>query len=431
MTAVSPRWLSSCSGCGRDDVEVETRLDHGARVLCDSCADRPHRPSSPPDLGLVTTNGAGPTPTADTFRLMSVTDLAQLKPPEWLIANMLPAGGFTVLFGPSGVGKSFLALDWALSVASGRAWYGQTTRSGWVVYIAAEGHTGLGIRVQAWQHARRQPDVEHIRFLPEAVNFLDAKHLAKARRSLATLPQPPVLVVIDTMARSMTGGDENSARDVGMFIAAADELRKPSGAAALLVHHTGKNGEDERGSSALRGAADLRASLKSEGAGLRLECVKSKDSEPFDPWNLHLEPILDSCHIRPGSHQDATSDAERQILEQLSAAHGSDAVASGTLLRTSGVAERSYYRALKSLDDKGFITREPSGKTVHITLTAAGADALLPTTANDCRADVPITAATLPSLEGGRSSDSTCVTGADVAAPSRTGKPESIEAGRG
>ena len=103
------------------------------------------------------------------------------------------------------------------------------------------------------------------------------------------------------MARSMIGGDENAARDVGMFIAAADELCKASGAARLIVHHTGKNGEDERGSSALRGAADLMAALKPDGAGLRLECVKAKDSEPFEPWNLHLEPLADSCHIGLGS----------------------------------------------------------------------------------------------------------------------------------
>lgn len=347
---------------------------------------------------------ADPLSVLDTFPLLSVADLANLEPPAFLIDGILPAGGFSVLFGPSGVGKSFLALDWALCIAAGRPWYGNGTKPGWVLYIAAEGRSGLGVRVQAWQQARRQVDVERVRFLPEAVNLLDAGQLARARRTLAELPQPPALVVIDTMARSMVGGDENAARDVGMFIAAADALCKGSGAARLIVHHTGKNGDDERGSSALRGAADLMASLKPDGAGLRLECVKAKDSEPFDPWNLHLDPVAESCVLRLGSREGATSDAERQILEQLSASFGSDPVASGVLQRASGVAERSYYRALKALDDKGFISREQAGKTTRITLTSTGANALLPTSANDCPADVPITAANPPSLGVGSGS---------------------------
>jgi hypothetical protein len=93
-----------------------------------------------------------------------------------------------------------------------------------------------------------------------------------------------VLIVWDTMARSMIGGDENAARDVGLAIAAADYLAEPHQAARLFVHHTGKNGEEERGSSALRGAADTLLALKPYEPGLRLTCEKAKDSEAFEPW---------------------------------------------------------------------------------------------------------------------------------------------------
>jgi len=259
-------------------------------------------------IEATTDNGSHPPATPDVFPLLSVADLANLKPPAFLIDGILPAGGLSVLFGPSGCGKSLLAMDWALCIANGLAWYGQPARQGWVLYIAAEGRSGLGVRVQAWMQARRQASVQRIRFLPDAVNLLSVDALAKARRTLASLPEPPVAVVIDTMARSMIGGDENAARDVGMFIAAADTLCKPSGAARLIIHHTGKNGDDERGSSALRGAADLMAALKPDGAGLRLECVKAKDAEPFEPWSLHLDSVADSCVVRLGSREGATSD---------------------------------------------------------------------------------------------------------------------------
>ena len=99
----------------------------------------------------------------------------------------------------------------------------------------------------------------------------------------------------------MVGGDENSAKDVGRFIAAVDELRSVYKCASLTVHHTGKDGEDERGSSALRGAADAMLAPKPDGAGVKLACVKQKDAAPFDPWRLHLEVVQDSCVLRCGT----------------------------------------------------------------------------------------------------------------------------------
>lgn len=196
-------------------------------------------------------------PDGEPRRLLSITDLSQLPPPSWTLDGLLPAGGFTVLYGPSGAGKSFLGLDWGLCIAAGIPWYGREAKAGWVLYIAAEGVSGLYRRAQAWQTARSTDHVDRIRFLPEAVNLLDRQELDGARRTLHELPEPPALIVIDTMARTMVGGDENAARDVGMFIAAVDTLGADSGAGRLVVHHTGKNGEDERGSSALRGAADM------------------------------------------------------------------------------------------------------------------------------------------------------------------------------
>ena len=58
------------------------------------------------------------------------------------------------LFGKPGVGKSFLALDLAMSAAAGVPWLGKTTKQGDVVYICAEGTTGLKHRVRAWRNQR-------------------------------------------------------------------------------------------------------------------------------------------------------------------------------------------------------------------------------------------------------------------------------------
>ena len=119
-----------------------------------------------------------------------------------------------------------------------------------------------------------------VRFLPEAVNLLDGVQVERVKHTLAELPEPPALLVVDTMARTMVGGDENSARDVGLFIAALDGQ---SVGTRLVVHHAGKGG-DERGSSALRGAADVIARVEREGLSPRVDVVCDKPPKDGVSW---------------------------------------------------------------------------------------------------------------------------------------------------
>ena len=72
------------------------------------------------------------------------------------------------------------------------------------------------------------------------------------------------LVIIDTLARSMGAGDENSSQDMGAFIAACDQIRRATGATVLIVHHSGKSSNaGARGSSALLGAVDTAIESRS------------------------------------------------------------------------------------------------------------------------------------------------------------------------
>ncbi len=350
--------------------------------------------------------GGGVREDLDVFPLLSPSALAALPAPSFLLDGFLPRAGLSVLYGPSGFGKSFLALDWSLCIANGLRWYGRDVEAGFVLYIAAEGVFGLHQRVEAWSTARSHAAGERLRFLPETVNLLDRSHLERAKRTLDQLPEAPVLIVVDTLARTMVGGDENAARDVGMVIAAVDALRQPFGAAACIVHHTGKNGEDERGSSALRGAADMMHALKPDSSALKLECTKAKDSEALEPWTLHLSATRDSCVLRLGSNPGQLGAQERQVLETLPAAFGTNAAPSGQLMRASGVPERSYYRCLQNLETRGLLRIDQQGRTKLYSLTEAGIEELLPTPADDCQADATITAASTPPLRGaGGSSD--------------------------
>lgn len=327
---------------------------------------------------IANSNGTRDDGSSGVFPLLSIDDLATLPAPSFLLRDFIRARAFNVLYGPSGVGKSFLALDWALCVASGLPWYGQDADAGGVVYIAAEGVAGLYPRIAAWQYARDQQNVPRIRFIPEATNLLDDRDIDRARRTLETLDEPPALIVWDTMARSMIGGDENAARDVGLAIAAADSLAAPYEAARLFVHHTGKNGEDERGSSALRGASDLMMALKAHEPGLRLTCEKSKDTEPFEAWRMSLAPTADSCVMALGTLSSRPSEVEVQILEAVSESFGTDWTSATTIREVSGVPKTSVFRALNRLVESGFLAKDPSGSYPRYQLTADGLSQTVP-----------------------------------------------------
>jgi putative DNA primase/helicase len=256
----------------------------------------------------------GPPPDG-TFRLLGFDDLLNMPDPPWLIDHLVPEG-LSVIYGAPATYKSFLALDWALCVATGQPWHGHAVNAGHVVYVVAEGRGGLKKRVMAWWAANGKPDMSRAHFIPEAVNLLDAGQVEMARRTLASLPEPARLLVVDTMARSMVGGDENSARDVGTFIANLDSLPV---SARLVVHHSGKDGA-ERGSSALRGAADLMLRIGRDGQAIEIDLVWDKPKD-FDAWptiRLHRELVGDSCVLTlvaaPDHRQAAADDRHAAVL---------------------------------------------------------------------------------------------------------------------
>src|SRR5262249_48369835 len=112
--------------------------------------------------------------------------------------------------------------------------------------------------------------------------------------ALRGLPDKPVLIVFDTLARCFVGGEENTARDMGRLIANVDRIRVETGATVLLVHHTGLKKQRARGHTALDGAADtifLVAPAKQRQRVLTLRCVKQKDGGEFFPSSLALKCI--------------------------------------------------------------------------------------------------------------------------------------------
>ncbi len=305
------------------------------------------------------------------YQLLTLDDLQKRAPVRWLVDGYLPLGGFGVLYGPSGSGKSFLALDLALCVAARQPWMGQDVMSGPVVYIAAEGMGGMQQRVEAWRFSRPTCDPSGIRFVEWSVNMLDEQDVTTLLAALADLPIPPALTVIDTLARCLVGGDENAARDMGLFIAAVDRIRAATGGTVLVVHHTGKNGDAERGSSALRGAADTMIAVTNDDGLIKVQCDKQKDAPEFERMYARLVTVGDSAFIGKDAGialmnpNSPLSRQERAVLDVLSAIFGDDGATPTQIEEQARIPRRTVYVVLKNLIARGVATKKGSGHAVR------------------------------------------------------------------
>jgi hypothetical protein len=220
-------------------------------------------------------------------KFYSLDDLANLPAPKWLIRDVFEANSLVMLAGPAASFKSFLLIDWLLSLVCGRDWCGRKTVQSKVAYVLGEGKASLFKRIQAWI-AHNKPtaaELESIR-LNFRVTFDVPQLASKASvdnflNNLMVEDFQPTVVAIDTFARSAVGLDENDARDVGLWIEQADRLRQ-LGYCVIFLHHTKKNtefGVQYRGSTAIQGAMDTAMTLVRDTSYCTLTVTKQKDHD--------------------------------------------------------------------------------------------------------------------------------------------------------
>lgn len=224
-------------------------------------------------------------------RMLDRDALDTLKPPTPLIRDLLDLESESWIIGAPGGFKSFVALDWAGHVATGRQWRDRPVTQGRVVYVAAEGKKGIPLRVKAWE-AMNGVRMDGVLFLPEPVQVSNATAwsvLVEACRRIG-----PVLIVLDTQARITVGIDENSNGQMTVLTEAVRRLKEATGACVLVVHHTGRNGEDARGASAIDGAQDTEIKVerptKKERATLTatISMDKQKDGDESTSFEVQL-----------------------------------------------------------------------------------------------------------------------------------------------
>jgi hypothetical protein len=230
----------------------------------------------------------------DYYMTKASAFLSQPAPLQWAIKGWVPAGGLTMLYGESGVGKTFITLDMACSIACGMEWMGSKVRPGVVVYLCGEGNYGLRLRIAAWARDRGRTDLDNLIVSNRSIDIgaMTAGTIIEAIREVTD--KPVSLVVVDTLNNHMAG-DENSARDTRMLVNACKMVIDALGCAVCLNHHIGHGGEARgraRGSSAWKASLDSSILVsRSSGDVLTISSTKMKDARPPDDLHGVLEQV--------------------------------------------------------------------------------------------------------------------------------------------
>lgn len=320
---------------------------------------------------------APPPPLA--FEIVMADEMEEGEEAEEIVEGVFLEGGAGMVYGDSNSGKTFFTLDIAAHVASGTPWRDDLeVEAGCVVYVALEGGGALRNRLKALRQAGILKPGAPLFICRDRVSLLEAGHaamLAQTVRNAALRASVPCkLVVLDTMARAMAGGDENKGEDMTEAIKTIDAVRAATGAYVLIVHHSGKDAaRGARGHSSLRAAIDTEIEIfRNEGDDIiTAKITKQRDLEFGPPMPFKLKvlevgknrkgKIITSCVV---SHQDEMMATERKkpgrpkkynaddLLQYLPAADAADWLRKAN--EDIGISSSSFY----PLKDKLFTEKK-------------------------------------------------------------------------
>lgn len=293
---------------------------------------------------------------------------------EWVVDNILPRSGITSFVGAPKSFKSFVALDLALTAASGREFLDNfsTEESNVLIIDEENGNTTILSRIDLMckSLAMDHPDNVYISIFNGIKLDTDEGYII-----LDTLIRELNIkvVILDSMVRLMEG-DENFASDVRKVFDTLKKLRKEREVSFIILHHLTKDSKTPRGSGDFMAFVDVQMSFVTdfnnnltvsmdlnrhidtrELSKFKIK-VDSSDTEDnkkflltFDGIKEKMPTVLDECY----------KDLCHWILYEKLISFGSNQAQNAVKLR--GHSKKSIFNALKLLLSEGKITKLKRG----------------------------------------------------------------------
>ncbi|RBY94081.1 hypothetical protein DQ244_01590 [Blastococcus sp. TBT05-19] len=232
-------------------------------------------------------------------------DVDAAGPRRWLIRGIWPAGAYGVHAAEPKAGKTWNALDLAVSVASGTPWLGQhqVDTSGHVVVFAGEGGDGNVVRrLRAIANGRGVPaDDLPISICTRAPHLADDAHLQAMEAHLAAVR--PVLVILDPFYLAAGGADGKDLYAMGRLLERPQHLCERAGASLVVVTHFNRSRD-------LRGAARITGAGPAEwGRVLISAAVISRGTDPA----TEATTVLTELDVQGGEVPDRTVRLRRVV----------------------------------------------------------------------------------------------------------------------
>jgi len=234
-----------------------------------------------------------------TFQLLSIKDLFSKKFPknEWIINNLVPKEGITIVSAPPGNYKTWILLRMAIDIARGeklfRKYQCEKSR---ILIIDKENHPR---EIRKRLVSLGASDDLNIRFMFDN-NFLITKTDHKRQIIQLCEDNNIKVVIFDSLVR-INNVDENSAQEMSQVFHEIKELCN-KGLTIILTHHERKPGMNQTSSqNMLRGSTDIVASVNSvisikkdiDGSILTLSQPKLREAREFEKFDLKIQASND------------------------------------------------------------------------------------------------------------------------------------------
>src|SRR6516165_6330599 len=293
--------------------------------------------------------------TAPQFTLTRFNEVTLSTSSIYLVKNLIPRAGLIIVWGPPKCGKSFWTFDVTMHIARGVPYRGRRVQQGTVVYLALEGGNGFRRRIEAYRQAHSITEAPFYLITDRVDLIRDHRALIDCiREAITTDDGTPVIVVIDTLNRSLAGS-ESSDEDMAAYIQAADAIRATFDCAIAIVHHCGIDGTRPRGHTSLTGAVEAQIAVTRDDAKrIVVEVEWLKDGQEGDTIISELETVtvgieddgeaITSCVVRP---------VETELR-------------SGVSSTSEKKARRSEAKSLRTFRDAFIEALDTSGKFIHV-----------------------------------------------------------------
>ena len=235
--------------------------------------------------------------TAAPFELLDTDELLDMSEPDWLVDGFIAEKSTTMIYGPWGLGKSFMVLDMVLTASTGSPWHGgiKVNKHLKTLYVVAEGASWWPRRVKAFEIGRGLYDPRNLLWYPKPVDLVNEGSGDIASLEMTLEKHKPDVIVFDTWVRctSAFGMNENDAGAIAMVYNRLDYFRDEYNVSPVIVHHPRKNDGEFRGSGNQAASLEVVISLRpiKDSLDFTVHSEKGNHMEPWDPFRLSFHGV--------------------------------------------------------------------------------------------------------------------------------------------